>query len=273
MKSLGKTRNSLRELRVFPRDDRVFAMNIKAVKLDIVMPPQDDLLSKIRKSKLSLKEGDIVAVSSKVVSIWEGRTIPMLEVTKDELVKKEADLWLPREKKDRCVMHTITKNFLIASAGIDESNGDGYYVLWPKNPVLSAQKVLKWLKKEYKIRKLGVVVTDSHSVPLRRGVTGFALSYAGFDPLYDYRGKEDIFGREMKFSMTNVADSLAASAVLAMGEGNEKTPLAVISGAPYIRFGKAKNKKKFSSFEVPLEEDLFGVFLRRLGGKKGGSPK
>ncbi|MDP2593460.1 MAG: coenzyme F420-0:L-glutamate ligase [bacterium] len=249
-------------------------MNIKAVKLDIVMPPQDDLLSKIRKSKLSLKEGDIVAVSSKVVSIWEGRVLPIKDWgKKDEIAKREAEKYHISFLGGRKTFFTIKHSVLIRSCGIDSSNGDGYFILWPKNPKGSAEKLLAWFKKEYKVKKIGLIITDSHSIPLRRGALGFALARAGFEPIYDYRGKKDIFNNELKSSQANIADALASSAVLSMGEGAEQTPLAVIRDAPHINFGNVSKKKRpFSSFEVPFDEDVFSVFLKAVKWKKGENP-
>jgi F420-0:gamma-glutamyl ligase len=243
--------------------------NIRTIRTGVVSAPRDDLLKHIRQSKLSLQEGDIVAVTSKVVGIWEGMTVPMDSILKDELVKKEAKLWIPRQKGGRHVMHTITMGNLIPSAGIDESNGNGYYILYPRDPYRSARRLLAFFRKEYGVKKLGVILTDSHSTPLRRGVTGFSLAHAGFPPLYDYRGKKDIFGRELKFSQTNIPDGLAAAAVLAMGEGDEQTPLAVISGTPYVLRRSKKSLRPYSSYDVKLKDDLFGIFLKGVAWRKG----
>ncbi len=244
--------------------------SIRTIRTGVVSAPKDDLLQHIRQSKISLKEGDIVAVTSKVVGIWEGATLPLDSIPKDELVKREAKLWLDRRNVfGRRVMHTITKGHLIPSAGIDESNGNGYYILYPRDPERSARRLLDFFKKEYGVEKIGVLLTDSHSTPLRRGVTGFSLAHAGFEPLVDYRGTKDIFGRDFKFSQTNVPDALAAAAVLAMGEGAEQTPLAVISGTRYVYRKRSKKKRIHSSFDVSLREDLFGAFLKSVPWKKG----
>ena len=108
------------------------------------------------------------------------------------------------------------------------------------------------------------MITDSHSIPLRRGAVGISLSHYGFEPLNDYRGAPDLFNRTMKVSMANVADGLAASAVAAMGEGSESTPLALIQDAGFVTFttGPAKrSRRKFSSFNVPLKQDLYYPFI------------
>nr|AIA18954.1 F420-0:Gamma-glutamyl ligase [uncultured bacterium] len=243
---------------------------IRTIRTGVISVQHADLLECIRRSRLTLNEGDIVAVTSKVVGIWEGRTVPIGSIQKDELIKQEAQLWLERKHVPGMrVMHTITRGILIPSSGIDESNGNGQYILYPKDPNKSAQRLLRFLKKEYAIKKLGVILTDSHSTPLRRGVTGFALAYAGFPPLLDYRGTKDIFGRSFHFSQSNIPDALAAAAVLAMGEGAEQTPLAVISGTPWAGRTASRTTRPFSSYDVSLKEDLYAPFLRNVSWKKG----
>ncbi len=106
-------------------------MKIKAIKTRKFLPPKDnlwDLLSKIK----SLKENSVVAVTSKVVSISEGRCIPLAKITKDELAILESDKYIPRElSPNGWVLHTLKNNMLIASSGVDESNGADYFILWP----------------------------------------------------------------------------------------------------------------------------------------------
>lgn len=248
-------------------------MIIKPIKTRKFLPPQDnlwDLLSALPK----LKESNVVAVASKVVSIGEGRCLPAGSAKdKDELIKQEADEYLPREAvPGGWAMHTLKNGIFMPSAGIDESNSAGYYILWPKNSMDSARRIWKFLKTKHRLKKIGVIITDSRSIPLRRGITGIALAFFGFEPLRDYRGSKDIFGRRLVFSQTNIADSLSAGAVLAMGEGGEQTPLAVIENVPFVKFTNRKpgSRKKFSSFLVKLEEDLYAPFLNGVKWKKGG---
>ena len=245
-------------------------MEITPIKLSVLTPPKDDLFSKIKKSKLRLKDGDVIAVSSKVVSIHEGRCVSVNTTSKDTLAKREADFFLERKYvPGRNALHTVMHNVLIRSAGIDESNGNGYYILWPKNPMRSAAKMRVFLMREYKIKKLGVVIADSISTPLRRGAVGFALAWAGIDPLYDYRGEKDLFGRKFKFEQANQADALAVAAVLAMGEGSEQTPLAVIRNAPSHVWRSRHAGRTYRTFNVPMKEDLFAPFLTKVKWKKG----
>ena len=202
------------------------------------MPPQDklsDLLSFIPK----LKEGSIVAISSKVISICEGHTIPANSITHEELVTKLAGSSLePIKRGANDMVLTQVGNVLVESAGVDISNADNYYVLLPRNPFKSAKEVWQFLRKRDHIKRLGVVITDSHSVPRRQGAIGFALASYGFKATHVYEDEKDIFGHKFHFTAADVADSVAASAVLVMGEGNEQTPVALISKLDGVDFFK-----------------------------------
>jgi coenzyme F420-0:L-glutamate ligase len=242
-------------------------MDIRPVRLRALRPPQDDLFEAIVQSNLRLQERDVVAVSSKVVSIDEGRCVPADSTDKQLLARQESQYYTA-EKPRWGSRFTLTQGVLIRAAGIDESNGNGYYTLWPLRPQYSAARLRRELMNHYGIKSLGVLVTDSISTPLRRGAIGFALAWAGFEPLYDYRGKKDIFGRKLQYEQSNVADALAAAAVLMMGEGSERTPLALIRNAPEKIWNR---KHRADSFIVPLKEDLFAMFLTKAVWKKGGS--
>jgi putative folate metabolism gamma-glutamate ligase len=250
-------------------------MKITAVKTAVIHPPKDDLPAAIAAAipMRALKEKSVIVITSKVVSVWQGRCVPMDDYAKkDELVMREADLYLPREMTPGAwCMHTIKNNIFIPSAGIDESNADGYYILWPKDPARAAKKLWTWLRKKYGVKDLGVIISDSHTIPLRRGVMGISLAHYGFEPLKDYRDTPDIFGRTLKMTQTNIPDGLAAAAVVLMGEGDERTPLAVITDIPWVKFvdRQRRSKKPFSSFEIRTREDLYYPLLSGVKWKKG----
>jgi dihydrofolate synthase / folylpolyglutamate synthase len=245
-----------------------FAMNITPVKLQVLVPPKDNLLSKIKKSKLSLKNGDVIAISSKVVSIHEGRCILWKEGLKDKLIKRESALYIPKEDvPGEFVAHTITDGSFIPNAGIDPFGG--YYILWPKNPQKSAEKLLAWFKKTYKCKKLYLVITDSRSVFLRRGVMGMSVAWAGFEPIFDNRVRRDLLGFRQGGSQTNIPDSIAAMAVFMMGEANEQTPLVRLRGVPYVGEKQVGHKKEFNTYKFSMEEDIFAPFLTKGGWRKG----
>lgn len=250
-------------------------MRIQPVKIRRLIPPKDNLWEVLNKITPKIKENTIVAITSKIVSIGEGRCILIDHVKdKDKLIIGEAEKYLSRDLvPGKYLMHTIKHNLLIPTAGIDESNANGYYILYPKDPQKSVKKIWRYLIKLSGIKNLGVIITDSHSIPMRRGIVGISLAFYGFKPLIDYREKIDLFGRTLKVSQTNVPDCLAATAVLAMGEGAEQTPIALISDLPgKIKFSSrlAKLKGDWSDFKVPLKHDLYKPFLVSVPWKRGG---
>lgn len=196
-------------------------MEIIPIKLPILQPPKDDLLVALETSLPSLQDGDIILVTSKVVSIDEGACVPCGDVkNKDDLIEAQADHSLPREMTpDKRAILTIKHNTLIPSAGLDESNANDHYILLPEKPQESAQKIWLFLRKKHNIQNLGVIITDSTSNPLRYGVVSVSIGFFGFHPLRDYRDRKDLFGREFEMSQTNIPDSLSAIAAVSMGEG------------------------------------------------------
>lgn len=249
-------------------------MFIRTIKTRVLFPPQDDLLDAMRKSLPKLKERSVIAITSKVVSIWQGRCVPINKYPdRDRLIAEEADRYLPRKfVPGAWCIQSIKNNLLIPSAGIDESNANHHYILWPRDPGAAAKKIWQWLRKTYHVKNIGVIITDSHTIPLRRGVLGISLAHYGFSPLKDYRGKPDIFGRELQMTQTNIVDGLAAAAVMMMGEGSECTPLVVIHDVPWIKFvlRPVRSTKPFSSLEIKTEEDLYYPLISAVPWRKGG---
>ena len=159
---------------------------------------------------------------------------------------------------------------MIPSAGIDESNGNGYYVLWPKDPQHSVNQIRKYLIKKFKLKNLGVIIVDSKTTPLRWGVTGVAVAYSGFSPLNNYIGKPDIFGRAFLVEKANVADAIAASAVVVMGEGNEQTPIAIIEDVSFVTFQKNDpSRKELQEYAISIQDDLYSQILSGVMWSKG----
>jgi dihydrofolate synthase / folylpolyglutamate synthase len=106
----------------------------------------------------------------------------------------------------------------MANAGIDESNGDGKCILLPKDSYETAYTLWDQLRKKYTLKNLGIIITDSRTIPFRNGTTGVSLGHMGFEGIRDYRTKLDIFGRSFHYARTNVPDALGTAAVHLMGE-------------------------------------------------------
>lgn len=242
-------------------------MEILPIVTGLMIPPKDDLCEKIARADVVLQEYDVVAVSSKVVAIDEGRCTKKSEsVGREVLAKREADAFIERaESPGGHTLITRMGSAFVGFSGVDPLGE--YYVLWPSEPQKSAERLLSWLKKQYGISHLGLVITDSHSVPLRRGVIGFAIAWAGFQPLVDSGKTEDFFGGVTTGTTINLPDSLAAAANLVMGEGNEQTPLAIIRGAPYIQNPLPPRRGKEGAFEVLPEEDIYAPFFKQAPWK------
>lgn len=245
-------------------------MKVTPIKTHKITARDRDLFKILDKYLSKLKEKSVVAVTSKIVSITEGRFVSMCGTNKDELIKQESQLYLPREQSKYNISFAIINNMLAAAAGIDESNGNWHYILWPKNPQKSANEICSYLKKRFKVKNVGVIITDSRTMPMRWGVTGVALSYSGFKPLKDYIGKKDLFGRKFQFEKTSVIDSLATAASVVMGEGAEQTPLAIIDDLPFVEFqDRNPTEKELKELCISIEEDLYGPFLKNVQWKKG----
>jgi F420-0:gamma-glutamyl ligase len=164
---------------------------------------------------------------------------------------------------------TLKDNLLIPTSGIDESNANGYYILWPDQPFLAAKKLHQFVTKTHGLKKIGIIISDSRSNFLRFGVTGIAIGFYGFQPLKDYRGSKDIFDRTLKLSQNNIADSLAAAAVCQMGEGDEKTPIAIIENIKHINFTDV-DFTKHNPLAVDRKNDIYAPLLNSAEWQKGG---
>lgn len=235
---------------------------------------QDDNLYNILDHYLpKLQEKSIIAVASKIVGICEGRVVkigddPIAE--KDALARQESDFYLPREFNQYGFMITINHNLMVASGGVDESNSNGYFSLWPKNPQKSVNTIREYLTKKHGIKELGVILTDSKLSPLRCGVTGYAIVHSGFQALNSYIGKPDIYGRLMHAERSNIPDSLAAAAVAVMGEGAEQQPLAVITDVPFVQFQQRNpTKEELDELRIEIGDDIYSSMLTAVKWKKG----
>lgn len=204
-----------------------------------------------------VSESMILVVTSKIMSLAESRLVDKATVSKEALIAREADHNLG-EVGYGCFL-TIKEGLFIPSAGIDESNSESdQYILYPEDPFASAEKLWHGLRERWNVRELGVLVTDSHTTPLRRGVTGISLAHWGFRGLRNLIGSPDLFGRKMQMTTVNVADGLATAATLMMGEANESRPLAVIR-CDGVEFTESTDRNEL---KMPLQQDLYFPFFQ-----------
>lgn len=207
---------------------------------------------------IPLQDGDVLAVTSKILSLAEGRSVARSGTDKKALIEKEADQVLA-ELPYNCTL-TLKHGLMMIAAGIDESNSpDGSYLLYPRDPWASAQRLRLFLSRKFSLKNLGVILTDSHTIPLRRGVVGISLAHAGFRGTRNCIGQADLFGQPLKFTHQDLPDGLAAAAVFLMGEGNERIPMVLIRGAN-LDFIEGEDD---SPLRVPPEDDLYFAFFKR----------
>lgn len=219
----------------------------------------DDLAASLSEALVAAsvppQTGDILVVAQKIVSKAEGRLFDLAKVTpstranelaqitgKDprllELVLAESSEVLRAKRNVIIVAHRL--GLVMANAGIDQSNveTDGVAepaLLLPADPDASARRLKERLDARFGV-SLGVVISDSIGRAWRLGTTGTAIGAAGVPSLIDQRGETDMNGRVLMVTETAFADSIAAAAVLVMGEAAEGTPAALVRtpvrGAP-----------------------------------------
>ncbi|MFH1821187.1 MAG: coenzyme F420-0:L-glutamate ligase, partial [Methanobacteriota archaeon] len=198
---------------------------------------------------LKIDDGDMVVVAQKAVSKAEGDFVDLAAVKPS---KRASDMAAELEKDPRVIEvilqqspeivrlgHVIisrTKHgFVCANAGVDCSNVDGEHAtLLPKDPDASAARIRASIKQRLGA-DVAVIVTDTQGRPFRCGCVGVAIGISGMKPLLDMRGKRDLYGKELKVTITCPADSIAAAAVTIMGESNESVPVVLVKGAKYDR--------------------------------------
>ncbi len=231
-------------------------MKIKTIKTRVFLE-NENLLQFILKYVKKIPENSVLVITSKIVALSEGRVLKVKnKKEKIKIIKEESEYSL----KTKHAWLTIKDDMVMASSGIDESNANGKIILLPKDSFQSTDLIRKELKKIFKVKKLGVLITDSRMFPLRAGVIGVSLGYAGFKGIRDYRGMSDIFGRVLKMSKIDIADSLATSSVLCMGEGKEQQPLCLITNAP-VEFVEKINKKELL---INISEDLYQPLFEKI---------
>lgn len=225
----------------------------------------ESLIAIIDKYIPRLEEKNLVAITSKIVSSCEQLMVIKKNISsqKISLIKQEAD---------RTFIHSETQNFiltlknhrLIPNAGIDESNCNGHYLLLPRNPMGTAKKLWHYLKKKHKLKYLGIIITDSNITPLRSGTHGIAIGWCGFSPLHSYIGKKDLFDRTMEVTKINLIDSLATTATLVMGDGNEQKPIAILENLPpTVKFKTTPpSPNEVAMVTIDPKQDLFRPIMK-----------
>jgi len=189
----------------------------------------DDLAALIGDAVEGLQDGDILAVTSKIVSKAEGRVV--VAEDREAAITAETVRIVATRGTTRIVQNAWGQ--VMAAAGVDASNTvDGTVLLLPADPDASARALCLALRGRFGIR-IGVVITDTFGRPWREGQTDVALGAAGLRVLDDLRGTQDAAGHELRVTQPAVGDEIAAAADLVKGKANG-TPVAVIRGLGHL---------------------------------------
>jgi len=245
-------------------------MIVTPIKTSRVTAGEGTLISFLDKFVETMPENSVLAITSKIVSLFENRVLPIGSIDKEELIKRESEYYLPGDLGKYGYHFSIANKSLTSAGGIDESNGNDNYILWPSDPQKTADEVRDYLVKRFDIKNVGVVITDSTCTPLRRGTLGAVVGHSGFLALRNYVGQPDLFGRPFEVSLANIALGLAASAVLVMGEGTERTPLVMLSDLSFVEFQQRDpSTEELDRMYIPRDEDLFAPFFDGVDWLKG----
>lgn len=205
---------------------------------------------------IALADGDVLVVTSKIVSRSEGRFVDLAtveasdearaigaEIGRDarfvELILRESTGVSRKVKGAMVVRHRL--GFVCANAGIDASNsvpagappGSGPWVLLLPSAPDAAAEAIRAALAEASGARIGVVISDSFGRPFRLGTVGAAIGLAGVPALWDQRGDQDLFGRKLEATITALGDQIAAAADLVAGQANESRPVVLVRGLSF----------------------------------------
>ena len=179
-----------------------------------------------------IREGDIVVVTHSIVSVAEGKLFTVNSSDSEKDIRTEIAIKEAREViRESPILITRTIHGLITDfSGVDESNAPlGMLIGLPDNPDTSAENIRQAISKRVGF-DVPVIITDTQGRPWRRGVVNLAIGVAGMSPFDVNKGRVDIYGKTLHSSLVCVADEIAASAELVMGQADEKVPIAIVRG-------------------------------------------
>ncbi|OSZ58298.1 coenzyme F420-0:L-glutamate ligase [Streptomyces pharetrae CZA14] len=189
----------------------------------------DDLAKLIAAAEPGLADGDVVLVTSKIVSKAEGRIVEAAD--REAAIDAETVRVVARRGTLRIVENR--QGLVMAAAGVDASNTPaGTVLLLPEDPDGSARAIRDGLREILGVT-VGVVVTDTFGRPWRSGLTDVAIGAAGVRVLDDLRGGTDAYGNPLSATVVATADELAAAGDLVKGKA-AGLPVAVVRGLPHV---------------------------------------
>ena len=229
-----------------------------------------EIIKAIESEALQIDDGDVIAVAQKIVSKSENRYLDISGLSPSDEAKTLAT---KIDKDPRFIQAILNQSkkvvryrmgvlivehklgFIHANAGIDRSNIDqkpDIVLLLPENPDDSAKKISHSLSEHFQ-KKISVIITDTMGRPFRNGIVGFTIGSHNIECLLDERGKNDLFGNELKVTQIGIADELAAAASLLMGQAAQKKPVVLIKDYKFNQ----NNLSDSQSLIRSEDEDLF----------------
>ena len=264
-------------------------MELSAIPGIPLVQPGDDLeqllVDGLHAARRPLADGDVLVIAQKLVSKAESRYAYLDEVVASA---RAHSLAASTEKDPRLVQLILDESkavlrhrpgliivehrcgWVMANAGIDHSNLDRCdrerVLLLPKDVDASCRSLRRGLLDAFGLKELGVIVCDSVGRPWRIGTQGMALSVQGLPGIVDRRGEADLFGRPLEVTQVGFADSVAAAAVLVMGEGREGLPVVLVRG---LRWPPVTATSQMLMREP--EAELVSMSVVALSGGVGGA--
>ena len=245
-------------------------MQLYPLKCKLILPGDSitaRLVEALSAAKLGVKNGDIIAIASKVVSLSEKNIVSLAKVKPTISARRLARRFeMPPEfaqvvldESDAVyggvpgVLLTLKNGDAVANSGVDRKNAPGESVVpWPLNPQRSAETIRRTVDRKLG-KRVGVVIVDSRVTPLRLGTIGLAIASSGFQPVRDARGMRDLYGRKVRMTLQALADGIAGAAHMLMGETRETIPFVLIQDAPI----KLAAGKQANSMTLPVKDCLY----------------
>jgi len=225
------------------------------------------LVEALANAKLEVKNGDIIAIASKVVSLSERNVVPLAKVKPTISARRLSRRFGLAPEFAQVVLDesdavyggvpgallALKNGDAVANSGVDRKNApDKSVIPWPANPQRSARKIRRAVNQKLK-KSVGVVIVDSRVTPLRLGTIGLAIACSGFQPVRDARGIRDLYGRKVVMTFQSLADGIAGAAHLLMGETRETVPFVLVRGAPV----RLSGDKRAGSMTLPVKDCLY----------------
>lgn len=230
----------------------------------------DIFCESLKKEGIKLESDDIIVISSKIIALEQNLVIDLSNVPinpKSKEFTKFTNLdprFISLVIRESDVIYggvsgallTLRDGLLQANAGIDQSNtSKGTAILLPTKTNEYADDFKQKIQNKYKI-DVSIIIIDSSTRPLRRGTTGLCLGYSkSFPAVLDDRGSIDLLGNKMKITTRAIADNLATSANIVMGESDQSTPFAIIRGIPIKEW--QKNYKTDLDMKIEFNQCLY----------------